>query len=65
MEIKSILLSKTVRGAIITVLVPLSKQLWFDLIITDQAQLIEWIIMIIWFVLTIYGRYKAEKKIVL
>jgi len=62
---KNILLSKTVRGAIITVLVPLSKQLWFDLIITDQAQLVEWIIMIIWFVLTIYGRYKAEKKIVL
>ena len=62
---KNILLSKTVRGAIIMLISPLMETMGIELVITDQSELVEQIITIIWFAITVYGRYKAEKKIVL
>ena len=44
---KNILLSKTVRGAIIMLISPLMETMGIELVITDQSELVEQIITII------------------
>lgn len=38
---------------------------WIELIITDQPELVDWIIQIIWLIIAIYGTVTRSTKLVL